>query len=63
MFITKSHVAGHPSGFYGSLVQLRESHWHALRLVHLRNTGELFGQVHLYLYAIAQSVISQRMSV
>jgi hypothetical protein len=26
MFIPKSHVAGHPSGFSGSLVQLRESH-------------------------------------
>jgi hypothetical protein len=43
MFIPESHVAGHPSGFSGSLVQLRESNWHAFRLVLARNTGELLG--------------------
>lgn len=48
MFIPKSHVAGHPSGFSGPLVQLRESNWHAFRLVLTRNTGELFGQMLLF---------------
>ena len=61
MFIPESHVAGHPSGFSGSLVQLRESNWHAFRLVLARNTRELLGQVRLYQYAIAQIVISHRM--
>jgi len=63
MFIPKSHVAGHPSGFSGPLVQLRESNWHAFRLVLTRNTGELFGQVRLYQYAIAQIVISHPMFI
>lgn len=63
MFIPESHVAGHPSGFSGSLVQLRESNWHAFRLVLARNTRELLGQVRLYQYAIAQIVISHRMFI
>ncbi|KAJ3562120.1 hypothetical protein NP233_g9776 [Leucocoprinus birnbaumii] len=38
MFITTSHVAGHSSGFSGSLVHLLLKHLHALRLVLARNT-------------------------
>ncbi|KAF9452967.1 hypothetical protein P691DRAFT_659633, partial [Macrolepiota fuliginosa MF-IS2] len=39
MFITTSHVAGHSSGFSGSLVHSLVKHLHALRLVLIRNTA------------------------
>lgn len=34
----ETHVAGHPSGFSGSLVQCENTHRHALCLVLVRNT-------------------------